>query len=236
MKVAIINFSGNVGKTTIARQLLAPRMQATQFAVETINVGASDDAGATERIRGKEFGSLQEELMQIDSAIVDIGASNVEEFIKLMAQFAGSHEEFDYFVVPVVAEKKQQADSINTIKTLSRIGVPANKIRVVFNKVDPDDANDLPRQFGMLCGFFEAEKKFTFQPQAVLFANEVFDRLRTLKINVADLVMDATDYRAALRSAPSDEARQHAVRMLSAKRLAASAHQNLEDVFQVLFQ
>jgi hypothetical protein len=236
MKVAIINFSGNVGKTTIARQLLAPRMQATQFAVETINVGASDDAGAAERIRGKEFGSLQEELMQIDSAIVDIGASNVEEFIKLMAQFAGSHEEFDYFVVPVVAEKKQQADSINTIKTLSRIGVPANKIRVVFNKVDPDDANDLPHQFGMLCGFFEAEKKFTFQPQAVLFANEVFDRLRTLKINVADLVMDPTDYRAALRSAPSDEARQHAVRMLSAKRLATSAHQNLEDVFQVLFQ
>lgn len=236
MKVAIINFSGNVGKTTIARQLLAPRMQAVAFAVETINVGASDDAGAAERIRGKEFGSLQEELMQIDSAIVDIGASNVEEFVKLMAQFAGSHEEFDYFVVPVVAEKKQQADSINTIKTLSRMGVPAQKIRVVFNKVDPDDANDLARQFGLLCGFFEAEKQFTFQPQAVLFANEVFDRLRALKINVADLMQDATDYRAALRSAADDDGRQHAVRMLSAKRLATSAHKNLDDVFQVLFQ
>lgn len=236
MKVAIINFSGNVGKTTIARQLLAPRMQALEFAVETINVGASDNDGAAERMRGKEFGNLQEELMQIDSAIVDIGASNVEEFIKLMALFAGSHEEFDYFVVPVVAEKKQQADSINTIKTLSGMGVPANKIRVVFNKVDPDDASDLPRHFGMLCGFFEAEKKFTFQPQAVLFANEVFDRLRTLNINVTDLVRDATDYRAALRTAATDDAKEHAVRMLSAKRLATSAHKNLDDVFQVLFQ
>jgi len=27
MKVAVINFSGNVGKTTVARHLLAPRME-----------------------------------------------------------------------------------------------------------------------------------------------------------------------------------------------------------------
>lgn len=43
MKVAVINFSGNVGKTTIARQLLDSRMDADKFAVETINAGASDE-------------------------------------------------------------------------------------------------------------------------------------------------------------------------------------------------
>ena len=38
MKLAVVNFSGNVGKSTIARHLLAPRIPACQFvAVESIN-------------------------------------------------------------------------------------------------------------------------------------------------------------------------------------------------------
>lgn len=236
MKVAIINFSGNVGKTTIAKQLLAPRMNAPEFAVETINAGAADDPRDVERIKGKEFGSLQEELMQLDSAIVDVGASNVEDFVKLMGQFDGSHEEFDFYVVPVVSERKQQADTVNTIKTLAALGVPAKKIRVVFNKVDVDDANELPRQFGMLCGFHEAEKRFTLRPGAVLFNNEIFDRLRVLKTTVAEVVADQTDYRAKLRDAKDEAAKLHVVGMISAKRLAKSAQKNLDDVYATLFK
>ena len=49
--------------------------------------------------------------MKLDDAIIDVGASNVEEFIKSMQQYDGSHEEFDYFVVPVVKEKKQQSEN-----------------------------------------------------------------------------------------------------------------------------
>lgn len=234
MKVAIINFSGNVGKTTVAKQLLAPRMKAPEFAVETINAGASDESEA-ERMKGKEFGALQEELMLLDSAIVDIGASNVEDFIKLMGQFSGSHEEFDFYVVPVVSEKKQQADTINTIKTLAGLGVPAKKIRVVFNKVDIEDANNLDSQFPMLFGFHQVEKLFTLKPGAVIFHNEVFDRLRVLKKTVAEVVQDKTDYRAKLKEARDDDEKAVAVGMISAQRLATSAHKNLDDVFSSLF-
>jgi hypothetical protein len=236
MKVAVINFSGNVGKTTVAQQLLAPRMKAPEFAVESINAGTGAEGRNVERIKGKEFGSLQEELMQLDSAIVDIGASNVEEFVKLMGQFDGSHEEFDYYVVPVVSERKQQGDTVNTIKTLSALGVPAKKIRVVFNKVELDDASDLSHQFGIVCGFHEAEKRFTLRKDAVLFKNEIFERLRSLKKTVADVVADDTDYRALLRTAKGEEARSLAVSMISAKRLANSAHRNLNDVFQTMFK
>src|SRR5579863_8046771 len=162
MKVAVINFSGNPGKTTLVDHLLAPRMKAPKFEVETINAG-SGDTGA-ERLRGKDYGGLQEDLMTLDSAIVDVGASNVEEFIKQMGQFDGSHEEFDYFVVPAISEKKQQIDTVNTIKTLAGLGVPAKKIRVVFNKVELEDANDVPRLFAMIFGFHEAEKRFTLRP------------------------------------------------------------------------
>lgn len=236
MKVAVINFSGNVGKTTIARQLLGSRMQAEEFAVETINAGASDESVRTSRIKGKDFGELQEDLMLMESAIVDVGASNAEDFVKLMAQFSGSHEEFDYFVVPVVAEKKQQADTINTIKTLARLGVPSKKIRVVFNRVDPDDSQHIDNLFATVVGFHQAEKLFTLKRDAVLFNNEIFDRLRALKKTVSDLIDDPTDYRAMLREAKTDDEKHFAVSMVSAQRLARSAQENLDQVFKALFK
>ena len=140
----------NPGKTTLVDNLLAPRMRAPKFEVETINAG-STDSGA-ERLKGKDYGGLQEDLMTLDSAIVDVGASNVEEFIKQMGQFDGSHEEFDFFLVPAVSEKKQQADTVSTIETLAGLGVPPKKIRIVFNKVELEDANDVPRLFGTIFG------------------------------------------------------------------------------------
>ena len=236
MKVAVINFSGNVGKTTVATQLLGPRIDADQYAVETINAGATDENHRLVRLKGKDFGDLQEDLMVKDAAIVDVGASNAEDFIKMMAQFSGSHEEFDHFVVPVVAEKKQQADTINTIKTLARLGVPAKKIRVVFNRVDPEDSQNIDSLFAGVVGFHQAEKLFTLKTNAVIYHNEIYDRLRQLKTTVADLMTDDTDYRAVIRATDNEDEKLKAVAMVSAQRLAKSAHANLDETFKVLFR
>lgn len=235
MKIAVINFSGNVGKTTIARQLLAPRMKAQSFAVESLNASTSDEGKDTARLKGKQFGDLQEQLLLTDSVIVDIGASNVESFMHGMKQFNGSHEDFDYFIVPVVKERKQQADTINTIKTLASLGVAPEKIRLVFNKVETDDADSLESDFATIFGFWEAEKLFSLNPAAVLHLNEVYERLRSLKKDISEVVADKTDYRAALRSATNDNEKQSAVSMIAATRLAASAKQNLDDVYTALF-
>jgi len=235
MKVAVINFSGNPGKTTIVDNLLAPRMSAPKFRVETINAGSVDEKG-TELLKGKDFGDLQEDLMLLESAIVDVGASNVEEFVKQMGQFDGSHEEFDCFVVPVVSEKKQQIDTINTIETLAGLGVPASKIQVVFNKVELEDASNVSRMFSTIFGLHAETKSFTLSPDAVIFRNEIFERLHILKKNVSEIVDDETDYRAMLRVAKDDDAKAHAISMISAQRLAKSAQKNLDDVYRTLFK
>ncbi|VVE85398.1 StbB family protein [Pandoraea sputorum] len=234
MKVAVLNFSGNPGKTTLVDHLLAPRMNAPRFEIETINAG-SVDTGA-QRLKGKDYGGLQEDLMTLDSAIVDVGASNVEEFIKQMGQFEGSHDEFDYFVVPAVSEKKQQTDTVNTIETLAALGVSAQKIRVVFNKVELEDASDVPRLFRTIFGLHEMAQSFTLRADAVVFKNEIFERLRGLNTSVADVVADDTDYRAMLREATDDATRSRAVSMISAQRLAKSAHKNLDNVYRALFR
>ena len=51
MKICVLNFSGNVGKSTIAAHLLQPRLNAQVFSVESLNFDAHvherrDDVGA----------------------------------------------------------------------------------------------------------------------------------------------------------------------------------------------
>jgi hypothetical protein len=76
MKLAVINFSGNVGKSTIARHLLAPRIPRCHvIAVESINA----DESQSMTVRGKQFAELQEFLQTASDVVVDVGASNVEE-------------------------------------------------------------------------------------------------------------------------------------------------------------
>lgn len=233
MKVAVINFSGNVGKTTVAGHLLKPRMgDAPIFSVESLNVDASADGLEVEKMRGKKFGDLQEQLMMMDSAIIDVGASNVEEFLKMMQQYAGSHEEFDCFIVPVVKEKKQQGDTVNTIRALSKIGIPKGKIRLVFNMVEVDES--VEDEFAALFGLAQAEKSFTLNPSAVIYSNEVFEKIKTVGKSLGEVTNDPTDYRAKLREAKDDEEKEFCVRMVAIKRLAVTANQNLDGVFKAV--
>ena len=234
MKVVVMNFSGNVGKTTVAGHLLKPRMgNAPIFSVESINVDASADGLDVEKMKGKKYGNLVQELMKLDDAIVDVGASNVEEFIKLMQQYDSSHEEFDYFVIPVVKEKKQQADTINTIQALKRLGIAKNKIRVVFNKAEVDD--EIEEEFQSILGYANQEKSFLANPKAVIHVNEVFERMKEVGKSLGDITADETDYRAKLREAKDDAEKDHCVRMVALKRLGVTANKNLDAAFSAIF-
>lgn len=234
MKVAVINFSGNVGKTTIAGHLLKPRMgDAPIFSIESLNIDGSADGLDVEKLRGRNFGLLQEQLMTLDAAIVDVGASNVEDFLKLMQQYAGSHEEFDHFVVPVVKEKKQQADTVNTILALARLGVPPQRIRLVFNKVEVDERPE--DEFPALFGLAARDGNFTLNRQALVYANEVFERLKSVGKSLGDITSDTTDYRARLRQASDEQEKETCIQMVVLKRLAVTANQNLDEAYRALF-
>ena len=65
MKVCVISFSGNVGKTTIAAHLLKPRMKEPQvFSVESLNSGIENDGiEDAEIIKGKRFAELANEIL-----------------------------------------------------------------------------------------------------------------------------------------------------------------------------
>jgi hypothetical protein len=140
---------------------------------------------------------------------------------------------FDYFVVPVVKEKKQQADTINTIHALSKLGIPKDKIRVVFNKAEVDD--EIEDEFRAILGYANTEDTFVANPKAVIHSNEVFERLKVDGISLGDIAADATDYRAKLREAKDDAEKDHCVRMVALKRLGVTANKNLDAAFSAIF-
>jgi hypothetical protein len=163
MKAVVINYSGNVGKTTVSRHLLSPRINNAQvFTVESINSDGTED----QIVRGKHFAEMLETLANLDDAVIDVGASNVEDFVGLMAKYRGSHEDFDYFIVPTVAKDKQQSDTISVIEALAELGVPAKKMRVVFNMVEYDEMPE--RIFSGLIGYHAKNKNFTLKPDAII--------------------------------------------------------------------
>jgi hypothetical protein len=235
MKVAVINFSGNVGKSTISAHLLHPYMNSCPiFSIESLNNDTQSDGMISERIHGKKFANLQEQLLQIDTAIVDIGASNVDDFLKMMAKYHGSHEDIDYFLIPVVKEKKQQADTINTIRSLASMGIASKKIRLVFNKLDVDDV--IEDEFSAIFGLHQLEKNFTLTPQAIIYYNEVFEQVKTTGKSIHAILNDSINYRQKLRETEDSKEKELCVKMIAIKRLAISAQHNLNDVFAALFK
>ena len=143
MKIAVLNFSGNVGKSTIARHLLLPRIEGAELiAVESLNA----DESQGQALRGRQFGELQEYLQTVDNVVVDVGTSNVEDLLGLMHRYRGSHEDFDCFVVPTVPALKQQQDTIATLVELADLGVTPSRLKLVFNMLEDD--LDVERFFG----------------------------------------------------------------------------------------
>lgn len=234
MRVVVINFSGNVGKSTIAAHMLAPRMDKPRiFAVESLNVDAGDEGVDVERVRGTRFVDLVEEVMREDAAIVDVGASNAEAFMKGMRALKGAHDEFDYFVVPTVGTTKQVRDTVNTVDALNQVGISGHRIRILFNCIE--DEEDIERDFAALLLAAEGKRSCVASTGAVVLSNEVYGRLRAAGKSLAEVCADETPWRLRFRDAADEAARTHAMNMLTLKRLSGSAKENLDAAFGALF-
>lgn len=234
MKVIVINYSGNVGKSTVTRYLLSPRMNNSKvIAIESINSDGTED----DVMRGKQFTELLELLAPLDDAVVDVGASNAEDFVYMMGKHQGAHEDFNYFVVPAVKGKKQTTDTITTIKSLVALGIPKKKIRVILNRVETDD--DIRDEFSSLFGIEAADNTFVMNDQCVIYNNEAFDQCKDLGVPLADIVADQTDYRAqakAAKDAGDQEEVKRCVNLCLLKMIAITANKNLDQVYKAVFQ
>jgi hypothetical protein len=204
--------------------------KAQVISVESINSDGTED----EAIRGKHFAELLESLATLDDAVIDVGASNVEDFVNLMGQYRGSHEDFDYYVVPTVSKNKQQSDTISTIEALAELGIPAKKIRLVFNMVELDETPE--RLFSGLIGYHSKNKNFTLKPDAVIHMNDIYGKLKSSEQSIGDILNDPTDLKEMLKTATEPSEKVAITRRIATKRLAAGVTEELDAVYKTLFK
>ena len=132
MKIAVVNFSGNVGKTTTTVQLLAPRLPSYRLVtLETSNTGSVlIDA---RKIDAKRFEDVFEEIIVNEKIILDIGSSNMEATFSGLVAWEGLHHDIAFYIVPCTADDKIQTDTYRTIERLAEHGVKPQRIRIVLN-------------------------------------------------------------------------------------------------------
>lgn len=229
MKIAVINFSGNVGKSTVARHLLLPRIPGAELiAIESLNA----DEAQGQALRGRQYGELQEYLQTVSSVVVDIGASNVEELLGQMQRYRGSHEDFDGFVVPTVSALKQQQDTIATLIELGRIGVPASRLKLVFNMVE--DGVSVAQAFAPLLAFVQQRPVARANLGCRLGVNEIYGRIKGSKADLQTLANDATDYKALIAQAKGTTEKVAWAQKLATRRLASGVVPELDACFAAL--
>ena len=238
LSIAIANCSGNVGKTTATRELLAPRLgHMSVRQIESINT--DDSAGPkVEVMIAARFDELHAELMRGRSLLVDIGASNVEEYLNRLDLSEGSHEDYACFVVPVEPESKQMKDTIKTINMLADLGVEPERIRVLLNKVElvKSEAREmtLRRQFGQLFDLHQRKRAFMLNEDALIPKNDVFALAAATGRTIHDIANDGIDYKAQLAAATTESEKDRLVRLVGLKRKALSIEPVLDQAFNAL--
>ena len=224
-KIVTSNISGNVGKSEACRHLIAPRItDAELISIESINSNGSGVA-----MEAEQFSEIMRTVMMSDSAVVDVGSADFKEFMTRMVQQAGSHEDIDFFVLPVVADKKQQTDTVKTIQLLRAMGVEPEKIRILFNKVRPTD--HLERVFDIVCAHSD-DCVINFDAKIEL--SPYFEKFKVSGLTVEQLNNDDEDYRAKMKAEKNPETKEVYYAMWELKGLHKTAVQNLDRAFSAL--
>jgi Asp-tRNA(Asn)/Glu-tRNA(Gln) amidotransferase B subunit len=149
-----------------------------------------------------------------------------------MSRYRGSHQDFDYFIVPTVPATKQQQDTIATLVALARLGVSSDAVRLVFNMLDED--TDIAREFKPLLAFIEKTSSARADPACRLNSNEIYGLVNATGVEIAALADDTTNFKALIAATASSDERIALARRLAMQRLARGVVPALDDCFEAL--
>lgn len=197
MRICVWNINGNAAKSTDTNFVLYPRLPGAEV------IYVESDNSIPGKISGcKEFEATTEdwaELVEYLTAnvvdhdiIVDIGSTDSKKTKSLFMEFPGSLDEFDLFIVPHSPDCKSE-DTALTIHFLQNKGVPADRIRMVFNIV-PTGAK-LEKIFADLFAYHSENKNFVLNTSAVVYKTGLFERIKNTDNTVESIIADKTDWK-----------------------------------------
>jgi len=201
MKIIVLNNSGNVGKSFITRELLFNKCNQENgriVEVETHNSSSSKFKSLKDfivKIEGNQINELFKMILSEDDLIVDVGASNVIEFLKTLTKTNADMilDEIDMFIVPSTPDIKIQEDTIKTIVALKSFGVE-NKIKVIFNKFEnKNQFKDLIDKLNKI--------GIKINEDLVIFNYENLNEIEKMGVTINELANNEKDYKALAKKA-----------------------------------
>lgn len=182
--IALINLSGNTGKTTLAKHLFGPLLNARRIAIEDVNTG---DGEPDLQIAAKQFDCLAADLNVADddeNIVIDIGASNAKSMLEKLIKLSTTRKSVDYWVIPIVTANKPQTDSLVTMKKLHEIGIPFDQIVMLLNNVPGENLDSIEHDFSRI---FAVRQLGVFVGEGSVLQSEVFELLKGSNETVFDL-------------------------------------------------
>ncbi|HKR47851.1 MAG TPA: hypothetical protein VJU59_50675 [Paraburkholderia sp.] len=199
-KVLVICQVGMTGKTTVAANLLLPRLGGRLFSVDSVNQDAATQYGAeVEAIYTGELFEMRQEIERTASpVVVDLGASDFSVFIDVMAA-NNMARMFDYCVIVTDTSRRAQEEAISTYNTLRKVGMPAACFRVVLNKAK--QSRPIPNQYPVLFAYKRHHPEFPLNENCYLPEIQVFRALQEAGMSYKEALADKTDYHALVHKA-----------------------------------
>ena len=116
-----------------------------------------------------------------------------------MDRFENGTDEIDQWRIVVVPGVREQREALQTCATLNGLGVPAEKIHMIFNRVAAD--MEVEREFATLLEYVKREKICIANPECFVPESDIFNSRAARKLTLAAALADKTDYRALLKEA-----------------------------------
>lgn len=230
-----VNINGGAGKSVFARHGIQRRNPGMRFLeIESINLAPDIDEGVMVTLRGEQMPQVIREITLNRDLNIDLGASNTESFFEGLAQYEGTQESIDLFIIPVVPGEKEFADSVATVRTLAGLGVERERIRIVANKIRRKPEDEVYK----IIRFAEKERLCVFHPQAYILLSNIYDHLMRKRLTIDEAIADPTDYEALAQQAfenHDDAQMSQYMNRIMIRRLAPTAKRNLDQAYDAIF-
>ena len=142
----------------------------------------------------------------------------------------------DLFIIPIVNAFKDEAK--RTIQTLIALGVSAERIKVVFNKIPSEMDYNIETDMAWIFDFHKKNPHFNLDKEAIIFDSPAFGILdevnKKLGLSFENMLNDTNDYLQIMRDTSDEKARIAAVAMMRAQGYAKSVNRALKPVFSLL--
>ena len=234
----MIHNSGNVGKSLITREVFYQNFDGDNkmvLEVESRNASSSNFNMEVVRIDFDKPVALQD-LTQYgiiyDDYILDVGSSEIKDFLHAIEKTREILDEFDLIVVPTIKDQKIIPDTKKTMMVIRLLGYE-KKLQVLFNRIA--NPSTIEEDFESLFSWAKKEKFNLNLDLHLADYTESTNDLIKQKLLSSEILSDKTDYRALALKYHQDgdtEKSRKASNKLLTQRIAKSLNTDAKILFE----